>query len=71
VPRERNSAADNWRGLRVPLLATVAAIWLVAVWYVFDSRFGALRHGRFSAPDSLNDRGEGGGSVLHPRPVAG
>jgi hypothetical protein len=41
VPREHNSAADNWRGLRVPLLATVAAIWLGAVWYVFDYHFGA------------------------------
>jgi hypothetical protein len=40
VPREHNSAADNWCGLRLPILATVAALLLGAVCYVFDSHFG-------------------------------
>jgi hypothetical protein len=40
VPRERNSAADNWCGLRVPLLATAAGIMFAAVCYVFDCQFG-------------------------------
>jgi hypothetical protein len=39
--RERNSAEDNWSGLRVPLVATAAALLLGAVCYVFDSHFGA------------------------------
>jgi hypothetical protein len=50
MPRERNSAADNWSGLRVPLLATVAALLLGTVCYVFDSHFGASGFALTPAP---------------------
>jgi hypothetical protein len=71
VPRERTSAADNWRGLRDPLLATAAAILFGAACYAFEFSSGARCHGWPVAPDYRNGRGEGGGRVDHPRPVAG
>jgi hypothetical protein len=43
VSRDRDRAADNWHGLRVPLPATVAALLLCGVWYVLNFRAGLVR----------------------------
>jgi hypothetical protein len=58
VARERNTAADNGRGLRDPLLATVAALLLGAVWHVSHSHMRAVALPRAS------------GGALTPAPAA-
>jgi hypothetical protein len=42
VVRERNTEADNGRGLCVPLFAAAAALLFGATCYAFDCRFGPV-----------------------------